>query len=321
MTAERTPRLKVAPESEHRLREKLKAEFRRARGRNLDRQMQELRPLLIGWSNYFRHAPVKATFEEWRGPSWKLPAPVQIPRVRRPCVSSSRRPIQRHNATLLSRAIVRVAPSLPALARGRHLPFAGSARAPTDFGDLLAETGFCFGNLHTDFGDFLPHPLCRLRDVTQEPFLQQLEQMLFLILVELAQHLHQGRGRSVAQALLQRAWHRKHSHGSGRFYAGRPSASTASRRRIDREARRQDGLSSHWEGEQVPDCSRTLLPALPRVAQHLRAGVICPLQVRGQRERPVQALQRFVGAAQVVEGESPVDPDVHIAGVEVACGL
>ena len=33
---------KVAPESEHRLREKLKAEFRRARGRNLDRQMQEL---------------------------------------------------------------------------------------------------------------------------------------------------------------------------------------------------------------------------------------------------------------------------------------
>ena len=68
MTVERTPRLKVAPESERRLREKLKAEFRRARGRNLDRQMQELRPLLIGWSNYFRHAQVKATFErldEW----------------------------------------------------------------------------------------------------------------------------------------------------------------------------------------------------------------------------------------------------------------
>ena len=84
MTAERTPRLKVAPESEHRLREKLKAEFRRARGRNLDRQMQELRPLLIGWSNYFRHAQVKATFErldpwirrrfrcvQWR--QWKKP--------------------------------------------------------------------------------------------------------------------------------------------------------------------------------------------------------------------------------------------------------
>ena len=75
---------KVAPESEHGLREKLKAEFRRARGRNLDRQMQELRPLLIGWSNYFRHAQVKATFErldtwirrrfrcvQWR--QWKKP--------------------------------------------------------------------------------------------------------------------------------------------------------------------------------------------------------------------------------------------------------
>jgi RNA-directed DNA polymerase len=84
MTAEGTPRLKVAPESERRLREKLKAEFRRARGRNLDRQMQELRPLLIGWSNYFRHAQVKATFErldtwirrrfrcvQWR--QWKKP--------------------------------------------------------------------------------------------------------------------------------------------------------------------------------------------------------------------------------------------------------
>ena len=47
MTVERTPRLKMAPESERRLRDKLKAEFRRARGRSLDRQMQELRPLLI----------------------------------------------------------------------------------------------------------------------------------------------------------------------------------------------------------------------------------------------------------------------------------
>ena len=49
MTVERTPRLKGAPESESRLRQKLKAEFRRARGRNLTAQMQELRPLLVGW--------------------------------------------------------------------------------------------------------------------------------------------------------------------------------------------------------------------------------------------------------------------------------
>ena len=66
ITAERTPRLNVAPESERR--EELKAEFRRARGRNLGHQMQELRPLLIGWSAYFRYAEVKTTFErldEW----------------------------------------------------------------------------------------------------------------------------------------------------------------------------------------------------------------------------------------------------------------
>ena len=56
MTVERTPRLKVAPESESRLRQKLKAEFRRARGRNLSAQMHELRPLLTGWSNYYKHA-------------------------------------------------------------------------------------------------------------------------------------------------------------------------------------------------------------------------------------------------------------------------
>ena len=68
MTVERTPRLKVAPESENRLRQKLKAEFRRARGGNLTAQMQELRPLLIGWSNYYKHAEVAVTFDrldEW----------------------------------------------------------------------------------------------------------------------------------------------------------------------------------------------------------------------------------------------------------------
>ena len=79
MTAERTSRLKVAPESERRLREKLTMEFRRARGRNLSAQMHELRPLLTGWSNYYKHAEVAATFErldEWirrrfRGVRWR----------------------------------------------------------------------------------------------------------------------------------------------------------------------------------------------------------------------------------------------------------
>ena len=67
-----------------RLRLKLKEEFRRGRGRNLARQIEELRPLLQGWSAYFRLVEVKVTFErldkwirrrlrciQWR--QWKRP--------------------------------------------------------------------------------------------------------------------------------------------------------------------------------------------------------------------------------------------------------
>jgi RNA-directed DNA polymerase len=68
MTADREPRLKVAPESEVRLKSKLKEMFRRGRGRNVGRTAEEMRRLLIGWINYFKLAQVKATFErldEW----------------------------------------------------------------------------------------------------------------------------------------------------------------------------------------------------------------------------------------------------------------
>jgi RNA-directed DNA polymerase len=68
MTPDRQPRLKVAPESEARLRVKLKVIFKRGRGRNLKRVIEEMRMLLIGWSNYFKLAEVKAAFErldEW----------------------------------------------------------------------------------------------------------------------------------------------------------------------------------------------------------------------------------------------------------------
>jgi RNA-directed DNA polymerase len=68
MTPDKQPRLKVAPESEARLRVKLKAIFKRGRGRNLKRVIEEMKMLLIGWSNYFKHAEVKAAFErldEW----------------------------------------------------------------------------------------------------------------------------------------------------------------------------------------------------------------------------------------------------------------
>ncbi len=64
VTNERKPRLKPAPESVKRLRGKLKALFRKGRGRNLGYFIREdLAPVLRGWINYFRLAQVKNVFE------------------------------------------------------------------------------------------------------------------------------------------------------------------------------------------------------------------------------------------------------------------
>ena len=64
-TTQREARLKVAPSAVQRLKEKLREIFRRGRGRNLSRVIQEeLTPLLRGWLNYFRLAEVKGIFEE-----------------------------------------------------------------------------------------------------------------------------------------------------------------------------------------------------------------------------------------------------------------
>ena len=63
MTADKEPRLKVSPEAEKRLKSKLKEKLRRGRGRNIGRTIQEMRLLLIGWSNYFKLAEVKSIFE------------------------------------------------------------------------------------------------------------------------------------------------------------------------------------------------------------------------------------------------------------------
>src|SRR6267154_6366824 len=65
MTPNREPRLKVAKESVKRLKEKLREIFRRGRGRNLGKLIEEeLTPLLRGWMNYFRLAEVKGIFEQ-----------------------------------------------------------------------------------------------------------------------------------------------------------------------------------------------------------------------------------------------------------------
>ena len=63
MTTHHEPRLKVAPKSVERFKAKLRTFFRRGRGRNLQRFIQELAPVLRGWVNYFRLAQVKGLFE------------------------------------------------------------------------------------------------------------------------------------------------------------------------------------------------------------------------------------------------------------------
>jgi len=64
LTWHKDPKLKVAPESIARLKEKLRERFHQGRGRNLERFIQSLEPLLKGWINYFRLAEVIGIFEE-----------------------------------------------------------------------------------------------------------------------------------------------------------------------------------------------------------------------------------------------------------------
>jgi RNA-directed DNA polymerase len=68
MTADKAPRLKVAPESEKRLRANLRVIFKRGRGRSVRQVIEDMKRLLVGWSNYFKLAEVKNVFEkldEW----------------------------------------------------------------------------------------------------------------------------------------------------------------------------------------------------------------------------------------------------------------
>ena len=67
MTSHKEPRLKVAAASVDRLKATLRESFRRGRGRNLQRLIEELTPILRGWINYFRLAEVKGIFEQLDG--------------------------------------------------------------------------------------------------------------------------------------------------------------------------------------------------------------------------------------------------------------
>lgn len=67
MTWHKWPRLKVSPSSVQRLKTVLKSAFRKGRGRNLNKLVEDLTLPLRGWINYFRLSEVKGIFEDLDG--------------------------------------------------------------------------------------------------------------------------------------------------------------------------------------------------------------------------------------------------------------
>ena len=68
VTNHRKAKLRVAPASVKRFKDKVKASMRRGRGRNLRRFInEELNPILRGWAGYFKAAQTKGVFEELDG--------------------------------------------------------------------------------------------------------------------------------------------------------------------------------------------------------------------------------------------------------------
>jgi len=63
-TSQRVSRIKAAPQSVERFRDKLRQRFREGRGRNLRRFLEELQPQLRGWAGYFSIAETRGVFDE-----------------------------------------------------------------------------------------------------------------------------------------------------------------------------------------------------------------------------------------------------------------
>jgi group II intron reverse transcriptase/maturase len=64
VTVHRESRLRIAPASVQRLRQKVRDLMRTGRGRSLTRTIEDLNPLLRGWINYFRLTETKGVLEE-----------------------------------------------------------------------------------------------------------------------------------------------------------------------------------------------------------------------------------------------------------------
>ena len=67
MTRHHKPRLVVAKKAVHRFKANLKIVFRRGRGKNIKKTIEEATPKIRGWINYFRYAEVKGILDELDG--------------------------------------------------------------------------------------------------------------------------------------------------------------------------------------------------------------------------------------------------------------
>jgi RNA-directed DNA polymerase len=64
LTMHKESRVRVAPKSVERFKDKLREQFRKGRGRNLQTFLEGLKPQLRGWANYYSMAETRSVFEE-----------------------------------------------------------------------------------------------------------------------------------------------------------------------------------------------------------------------------------------------------------------
>jgi RNA-directed DNA polymerase len=64
VTVHRETKLRIAPESVRRFKEKLRPSLRRGRGKSVGTTIEDIAPVIVGWMNYFRLADVRVSFED-----------------------------------------------------------------------------------------------------------------------------------------------------------------------------------------------------------------------------------------------------------------
>ena len=67
LTWHKSPKLRIAPESRKRQKDKIRAVLKGARGRNLKTVIDELNPILRGWAAYFKLTETRRALEEMDG--------------------------------------------------------------------------------------------------------------------------------------------------------------------------------------------------------------------------------------------------------------